>query len=312
MTQPTTDLRAVVRAIDALTTQVKRVADRSPTPVADGDDGAATTATTCPARYASTDPMRWCIRPADHDEHHTDSAGFHWADHLAVYPMPGGVVAPFITVHGDPDMSTAAREALGALADVAARQMAAPCAQHPSAPVIGGLCGGCTVYLPADMRRPPACRIMETRTCPPSYNGPCGDRPCARFESDDPAPWQDSPAADEDAVRTARRSNLRDLRARLASSVPLTRKESDRLRSLLADEVRDGDTARAKAGDLAETCKRERRRGDVLAEERHAAQAAIERVRAECRAMESDLAGAEDDGMRAAINRVRYALDGTE
>jgi hypothetical protein len=29
-----------------------------------------------------------------------------------------------------------------------------------------------------------ACRRMETRACPESYNGPCGDRPCARFESD--------------------------------------------------------------------------------------------------------------------------------
>lgn len=29
-------------------------------------------------------------------------------------------------------------------------EAAAPCEQHPNAPVIGGLCGGCTVY-PADM-----------------------------------------------------------------------------------------------------------------------------------------------------------------
>jgi hypothetical protein len=33
-----------------------------------------------------------------------------------------------------------------------------------------------------------ACRRMETRTCPESYNGPCGDRPCARFESHS---WKD-------------------------------------------------------------------------------------------------------------------------
>lgn len=36
------------------------------------------------------------------------------------------------------------------------------------------------------------CRRMETRTCPPSYNGPCGVRPCARFESDNPGPWLDT------------------------------------------------------------------------------------------------------------------------
>lgn len=33
------------------------------------------------------------------------------------------------------------------------------------------------------------CRRMETRTCPAAYNGPCADRPCARFESDDETPW---------------------------------------------------------------------------------------------------------------------------
>ncbi|MEW2567674.1 hypothetical protein [Streptomyces sp. NPDC047070] len=44
--------------------------------------------------------------------------------------------------------------------------------------------------LPADGA---TCRRMETRTCPPSYNGPCGTRPCARFESDDPTPWLDTP-----------------------------------------------------------------------------------------------------------------------
>ncbi len=33
------------------------------------------------------------------------------------------------------------------------------------------------------------CRIMPTRRCPPPYDGVCGDRPCARFESDDLSPW---------------------------------------------------------------------------------------------------------------------------
>jgi hypothetical protein len=33
------------------------------------------------------------------------------------------------------------------------------------------------------------CRVMETRACPVSFDGVCGDRPCARFESDDVAPW---------------------------------------------------------------------------------------------------------------------------
>lgn len=41
--------------------------------------------------------------------------------------------------------------------------------------------------LPGDL---PQCRVMSTRTCPPIYDRACGDLPCARFESDDEAPWQ--------------------------------------------------------------------------------------------------------------------------
>ncbi|WNI15561.1 hypothetical protein [Actinacidiphila sp. ITFR-21] len=51
----------------------------------------------------------------------------------------------------------------------------------------------------------PTCRVIETRTCPDSYDGqPCGDRPCARFESDDPTPWvpEGTPAAVIEALRT--------------------------------------------------------------------------------------------------------------
>lgn len=33
------------------------------------------------------------------------------------------------------------------------------------------------------------CRIMETRSCPDIYMGICGERPCARYESDHPEPW---------------------------------------------------------------------------------------------------------------------------
>lgn len=33
------------------------------------------------------------------------------------------------------------------------------------------------------------CRVMPTRHCPASYGMVCGDRPCARFESDDETPW---------------------------------------------------------------------------------------------------------------------------
>lgn len=37
------------------------------------------------------------------------------------------------------------------------------------------------------------CREMETRHCPAIYDGPCGNRPCARFESNDPTPWTAEP-----------------------------------------------------------------------------------------------------------------------
>jgi len=33
------------------------------------------------------------------------------------------------------------------------------------------------------------CRQMPTRHCPASYGTVCGDRPCARHESEDPTPW---------------------------------------------------------------------------------------------------------------------------
>lgn len=34
-----------------------------------------------------------------------------------------------------------------------------------------------------------SCRQMPTRNCPAAYGAVCGDRPCARFESDDETPW---------------------------------------------------------------------------------------------------------------------------
>lgn len=33
------------------------------------------------------------------------------------------------------------------------------------------------------------CRRIPTRHCPVIYDGVCGDRPCARYESDDETPW---------------------------------------------------------------------------------------------------------------------------
>ncbi len=91
------DARAVVRAFDGLTTQVRRIADALSTPVVEdaeaSDDDATTPATTCSALYAGTDPMRWCIRAAHHTgKDHVDETGYHWSDTVAVYPIADGVV----------------------------------------------------------------------------------------------------------------------------------------------------------------------------------------------------------------------------
>lgn len=40
---------------------------------------------------------------------------------------------------------------------------------------------------PMEPRYP--CSIMPTRHCPAIYGSVCGDRPCARYESDDEEPW---------------------------------------------------------------------------------------------------------------------------
>jgi hypothetical protein len=42
----------------------------------------------------------------------------------------------------------------------------------------------------------PACSIQATRSCPRSYGEDgCGDRLCARFETDDETAWQDTPCS---------------------------------------------------------------------------------------------------------------------
>ncbi|WP_314411406.1 hypothetical protein [Streptomyces sp. DSM 40484] len=133
------------------------------------------------------------------------------------------------------------------------------------------------------------CRVMETRTCPESYNGPCGERPCARFESDDPTPWlapSDTPAPDavktlgtvpwtdgtadlylhgqprpatcheqadansEEEERTVRRASVRALLNRIDSNVAWGPDDSAQLRRLVAEDQHEDDTMRAVASDL--------------------------------------------------------------
>ncbi|MEW2568389.1 hypothetical protein [Streptomyces sp. NPDC047070] len=70
------------------------------------------------------------------------------------------------------------------------------------------------------------CRVIETRPCPASYAGPCGERPCARFESDDPTPWLDTatPPAPTEHSASATEGLLRqaalDIDAHAAGGTP--------------------------------------------------------------------------------------------
>jgi chromosome segregation ATPase len=136
----------------------------------------------------------------------------------------------------------------------------------------------------ADTRRTPADDATTT-----ADDGPrcvqCGS-PNVRYRNyrEQPFCWpcangeQQAPAADEDqALRWARREPLLVLLTRLQRGRTLTEEEATLLRQHVETEMRDADTAREKAGDLAETYKHERRRGDALAEERNAAWAELKR-----------------------------------
>jgi hypothetical protein len=86
--------------------------------------------------------------------------------------------------------------------------------------------------------------------------------------------------------------------------------EARTLREHVETEMREAEQARAKAGDLTETYKLERRRGDALAEERNQAWAAIERVRRVAALIE---AGAPwTANQQETARRILTALDGTE
>lgn len=151
---------------------------------------------------------------------------------------PDEITDHIISKHtgGDPNLAAAewTRQAGKASATIEDLTANAGCSEHPNAGGVGPYCLACTIVPPpsgpcahrgphpgftcaeVDATQPyfrvrwdqeqaaaaaedAVCRRMETRTCPPSYNGPCGDRPCARFESNDPAPWTDTaevPAAE--------------------------------------------------------------------------------------------------------------------
>ncbi|MGW0869923.1 hypothetical protein ACWD3Z_05455 [Streptomyces sp. NPDC002740] len=122
-----------------------------------------------------------------------------------------------------------------------------------------------------------------------------------------------TPAADgqtdEDARRTARRSNIRERLGQLGRRGILGASAAELLRDQVEAEMREADTARAvAAGNL--------RHVKILVPELEQAQAAIARVRAvgpelEYAATGIGLAEPAREAMRDASRRIRAALDGT-
>lgn len=271
------DVRAVVRVAEALTMQVRRIADALTTPVDDALQAAIAAALTAEhyrraeARIVAS-PEKHCAAMADavmrvlkgddapttgNDDRtrcvcgdpielagdpavwrHSIGGTFGLDAHTPRPPDWLSADAPTtLATTGTPGPAEAAewtRQAGKASATIEALTANAGCSEHPNAGSVGPYCLACTIVPPPsgpcehrgphpgftcaevdatqpyfrvrwDQEQPAAaaedavCRRMETRTCPPSYNGPCGDRPCARFESDDPAPWTntaEAPAAE--------------------------------------------------------------------------------------------------------------------
>lgn len=174
----TPDVRAVVRALDALTTQVKRLANhtanpasftRTP-PVADDRDTPTT-----PVSPDFTSPLAGRIelrKPCPYCGDRQMIPTHQYDEHVARLHPDVRTGGPGIPVPPTDEYERTTGHQITCAA---------------------GFGGPCECPANADEAEPPeaVCRRMETRTCPPSYNGPCGDRPCARFESDDETPWLD-------------------------------------------------------------------------------------------------------------------------
>lgn len=136
-----------------------------------------------------------------------------------------------------------------------------------------------------------------------------------------PRSLAEAPAADEDARRTTRVASIRNLLDRAGRGVLIGGTEGELLRQQVEAELRLSDQLRAGRETWKAKSEEIERDRDRLAAEVDScnaqqwpqrlagAEAAIERVRGECAAIERDMYGAEDDGMRAAIVRILAALD---
>lgn len=249
------DAKAVVRALEALTTQVRRIADRRTTPVVEDAE----------AQQTTPDDASRCVCRHPADEHSV----YGCADDCACEWVPRRQ-APAV----DEDGPRTVAELMRCTCDY----IAEPWISMDHRP-------DCPVRPAVDEDAPSAaCRIMETRTCPPSYNGPCGNRPCARFESDDPGPWTEQqpkvlgmtvgidpsvppgavefrPAAEEQTLQWARRESLLVLLTRLQRGRTLTEDEAATLRHHVETEIREATIADAI---IAETKRLLERRTETL------------------------------------------------
>lgn len=292
MNQPTADVRAVLRALLLLTTQVKRIADHTaqgsftlaPPVVVSTDDAPTTDDDDWQPAY---DAVFAYIRSQPKDflpaTVVTRNAMIWRAVAVALDALPEPPAAdedddpPVACWHTEPttpcDWNVCRQPERLAAGDAGTDPAATP----PLGPVL--------------RQRAEQAAAADANACLAYIKGACDGttRDCAH------------PAADEDALRTARRDSLLVLLSR-AYRGTLIPEESELLRHHVEAEIRESNTARAvAAGNL--------RHVQVMYAELTAAQAAIERVRAEVRAMAQELHVVEDDGMRAAVNRVLAALD---
>ena len=201
------DTTAVLRAAEALTTQVRRIADAMETPVVTYEDravdDATTPVTTCSAQCHRFDPVRECIRAAHHTgKDHVDEAGFHWSDTVAVYPLADSTVR---IAHWHPVSEQAAEE----------RQE---------------LAGMVEAFIDAQMRMAPA--VDEDAQCLAHSKGACDGttRDCV-FS----------------APGTKLRRSLRVLLNRLNNGIPLGADEAQLLTRHVTTLITEANTARSVA-----------------------------------------------------------------
>lgn len=222
-------------------------------PLLVADDGSTTPATTCSAQHHGFDDGRLCIRAAQHHGDHIDERGYHWSDTVAVYPLADSTVR---VAHWHPVAELRAeeqQELSGKVSEFIDAQVrhARATGVDPTPEWLRHGSRDLSIREQAPAAGDATCRRMETRTCPQAYNGPCGGRPCARFESDDPTPWLDtaaSPATDEEqTLRWTRRESLLVLLTRLQRGRALTEEEAGTLRQHVETEIREADTARSVA-----------------------------------------------------------------